>query len=205
VVVPRFPDRDGRISGPAARIGRQRATRIITRVGHDRVFVCDVENGHGTPIYVHPKIWIVDDTWMMVGSDNMNRRSWTHDSELSCAVLDETPDEREPRDPGGLGDGARLLARETRLRLWREHLGRSAADDDELLDPARAFATFRRTATDLDAWYADGMRGVRPPGQVRIHRPTPVPGRHAWWARVVARLVVDPDGRPRTRKRADTY
>ena len=62
------------------------------------------------PIYVHAKVCIVDDVWLMVGSDNMNRRSWTHDSELSCSVLDETHDEREPRDPAGLGDGARRLA-----------------------------------------------------------------------------------------------
>jgi phosphatidylserine/phosphatidylglycerophosphate/cardiolipin synthase-like enzyme len=88
VVVPRFPDRDGRVAGPAARIGRERAMRIVERAGGDRVLVCDVENIEGTPIYVHAKVCIVDDVWMMVGSDNMNRRSWTHDSELSCAVLD---------------------------------------------------------------------------------------------------------------------
>jgi hypothetical protein len=132
-------------------------------------------------------------------------RSWTHDSELSCAVLDETQDEREPRDPAGLGDGARFLARETRLRLWREHLGRSADDDDPLLDPTSGFATFRRTATDLDEWYGGCRRGVRPPGQVRVHRPTPVPPHHAWWARAVARVAADPDGRPRARKRTDTH
>ncbi len=119
VVVPRYPDRDGRVAGPAARIGRQRATRILEAAGGDRVLVCDVENIDSTPIYVHAKVCVVDDVWMMVGSDNMNRRSWTHDSELSCAVLDDTRDEREPPDPAGLGDGARLLAREARLRLWR--------------------------------------------------------------------------------------
>ena len=127
VVVPRFPDRDGRVAGPSARIGREHATRIVQRAGGDRVLVCDLENQDGTPVYVHAKVCIVDDVWLMVGSDNMNRRSWTHDSELSCSVLDETHDEREPRDPAGLGDGARRLARDTRLRLWREHLGRTGA------------------------------------------------------------------------------
>jgi hypothetical protein len=135
----------------------------------------------------------------------MNRRSWTHDSELSCAVLDETLDEREPCDPAGLGDGTRLLARETRLRLWREHLGHSPEDDDALLDPTRAFATFRQRAADLDEWYSGGRRGLRPPGQVRVHRPTPVPPHHAWWARLIARVLVDPDGRPLTHKRADVH
>ena len=35
---------------------------------------------------------VIDDVWMMVGSDNLNLRSWTHDSELSCAVIDEDRD-----------------------------------------------------------------------------------------------------------------
>ena len=43
---------------------------------------------HGTPVYVHAKTCIVDDTWATVGSDNFNRRSWTHDSELSAVVID---------------------------------------------------------------------------------------------------------------------
>ena len=67
----------------------------------------DLDNDEGTPIYVHAKVCIIDDVWMTIGSDNLNRRSWTHDSELSCAIIDETVDEREPADPAGLGDGAR--------------------------------------------------------------------------------------------------
>ena len=56
-----------------------------------------VENHAGTPVYVHAKVCVVDDVWAAVGSDNVNRRSWTHDSELSCAVLDEERDLRAPR------------------------------------------------------------------------------------------------------------
>jgi phosphatidylserine/phosphatidylglycerophosphate/cardiolipin synthase-like enzyme len=206
VVVPRFPDRDGRVAGPAARISRQRTTRILEEAGSDRVLVCDLENDDGTPIYVHAKICVVDDVWFVVGSDNMNRRSWTHDSELSCAVLDGTSDDREPRDPAGLGDGARTLARETRLRLWREHLGRGdVSGDEDLLDPSTAFAAFRESAAALDNWYARGRSGTRPRGHVRLHRPERVPPWHAWWAQVVARVVNDPDGRPRRHHRTDKY
>ena len=66
---------------------------------------------------MHAKVCVIDDVWCSVGSDNFNRRSWTHDSELSSACLDETRDDREPLDPAGLGDGARRLARELRLTL----------------------------------------------------------------------------------------
>jgi len=204
--VPRFPDRDGRVSGPAARIIRERAMRIVKRAGGDRVLVCDLENVEGTPIYVHAKICIIDDVWMVVGSDNLNRRSWTHDSELSVSVLDDTLDDREPRDPAGSGDGARRLARDTRLQLWREHLGRTEGDGvDDLLDPDEAFAAFRAAAEALDRWHADGRVAARPPGHVRVHRPEHVPFFHRWWAEVVARVVNDPDGRPRRHRRRDSY
>jgi phosphatidylserine/phosphatidylglycerophosphate/cardiolipin synthase-like enzyme len=206
IVVPRFPDRDGRVSRPAALVERQLALRILYRDGGDRVLVCDLENDEGTAIYVHAKVCVIDDVWMMVGSDNLNRRSWTHDSELSVAVLDDTRDDREPRDPAGLGDSARLLARETRLQLWREHLGRTEATGDvDLIDPRSAFVAFRRTADALDAWHAGGRRGERPCGHVRVHRPERIPPRQVWWARLVARVVNDPDGRPWSWQRANRY
>jgi phosphatidylserine/phosphatidylglycerophosphate/cardiolipin synthase-like enzyme len=104
IVVPRYPDRDGRIAGRAA---QWRAISNLMAAGGSRVAVYDLENEQSTPIYVHAKAVIIDDVWAMVGSANLNRRSWTHDSEVACAVLDQERDRRHPVDPGGLGDGAR--------------------------------------------------------------------------------------------------
>jgi phosphatidylserine/phosphatidylglycerophosphate/cardiolipin synthase-like enzyme len=117
IVLPRHPDRDGRISGRAGRAAQWRAIDNLIGAGGPRVAIYDLENEQGTPIYVHAKAVVVDDVWAMVGSANLNRRSWTHDSEVACAVLDQECDSRQPVDPGGLGDGARVFARQLRLRL----------------------------------------------------------------------------------------
>ena len=47
-----------------------------------------------------------------IGSDNFNRRSWTHDSELSAVVVDPSADDHSP------------YARRLRLTLAAEHLDR---------------------------------------------------------------------------------
>jgi phosphatidylserine/phosphatidylglycerophosphate/cardiolipin synthase-like enzyme len=200
-VVPRFAERGGRVSANAENIGRQRVIETLREAGGDRVAIYDLENVHGTPIYVHAKVCVIDDVWLEVGSDNLNRRSWTHDSELSCAVLDTSLDDREPLDPAGLGDRARVLPRDTRLRLWREHLGRDDGDDSDLVDPASAFGAWRAAATALDAWHEGGRQGPRPPGHARVHHPEQVPRWQQWWSHLFHRLFVDPDGRPRHLRR----
>ena len=88
-VVPRHPDVDGRLALPPNQVGRQQAIEACRSASPERVHVFDVENHEGTPVYVHAKVCVIDDVWACVGSDNFNRRSWTHDSELSCAVLDD--------------------------------------------------------------------------------------------------------------------
>jgi phosphatidylserine/phosphatidylglycerophosphate/cardiolipin synthase-like enzyme len=204
-VVPRYPERDGTLSGPVYRVGQRRVMDLLMRAGPGRVAVYDLENDEEHPIYVHAKAVVVDDVLAVIGSDNLNRRSWTHDSELSIAVIDDERDERSPTDPGGSGDGARRFARDLRLALWREHLEASAADDDELLDPVTGFERWRRTAAELEAWHAGGRRGPRPPGQVRRHevrRPSAV---QRVWAEPVFRVLVDPDGRPHRRRRTDDF
>jgi phosphatidylserine/phosphatidylglycerophosphate/cardiolipin synthase-like enzyme len=193
VVVPRHPDVDGAFALPPNLVGREQALSLCERAGGERVHVFDVENRTGTPVYVHAKVCVVDDVWASVGSDNFNRRSWTHDSELSCAVLDETRDGRAPVDPAGTGDSARVYARELRLRLMAEHTDRDATGD--LVDPADAVRAMEESADRLDGWYAGGRVGERPPGRLRHHRPERLPWWTRLWAVPVYRTIYDPDGR----------
>jgi phosphatidylserine/phosphatidylglycerophosphate/cardiolipin synthase-like enzyme len=198
VVVPRVPDQDGAFAKRPQLIGRWQAIEMCQRAGRDRVHVFDVENHEGTPVYVHAKVCVVDDVWVSVGSDNFNRRSWTHDSELSSGVLDTTRDPREPRDPAGTGDGARTLARDLRLTLAREHLDLpdDGSRDDDLLDPDRFVETIVASARALDEWHEGGRSGPRPPGRLRPHRAEKLPLFTRLWATPVYRLLDDPDGRP---------
>lgn len=203
-VVPRFPDRSGRTSGPPSFLGRQHALDVVRSAGGSRVTIYDLENLAGTPVYVHAKVCIIDDVWVSVGSDNLNLRSWTHDSELSCAVIDSERDLRSPRDPGGLGDGARRFARSLRLQLWAEHLGLDV-DDDRLVDPTAGLKLWRRKAAELEAWHAGGRRGAHPPQRARRHRSPRVGYLNSAWAMPMYRLMYDPDGRPRALKQRDQY
>jgi phosphatidylserine/phosphatidylglycerophosphate/cardiolipin synthase-like enzyme len=193
VVVPAFPDEDGRLSGPANRINQLKVLARLRAAGGQRFAAYHLERTDGVPIYVHAKVCIVDDVWMTAGSDNVNRRSWTHDSELTVALLDSEIDERAPHDPAGLGDRARVLPRATRLALWAEHV----EHDDVPVDPDDGFELLAASAAALENWHARQRLGPRPAGRVRVHRPEPV----SWWikpaAAAFARLISDPDGRPR--------
>ncbi|GIJ47750.1 phospholipase D [Virgisporangium aliadipatigenens] len=192
-VVPRYPDVDGGMALPPNLIGRQEAIALCRKAGGDRVHVFDVENHAGTPVYVHAKVCVVDDVWASVGSDNFNRRSWSHDSELSCAVLDGELDGRAPDDPGGRGDGARRYPRNLRLALLKEHL--DLDDDADLVDPESLFRCLTERANALDAWHEGGRKGPRPPGRLRHHRPERLPLPTRLWALPAYRLMYDPDGR----------
>jgi phosphatidylserine/phosphatidylglycerophosphate/cardiolipin synthase-like enzyme len=179
-VVPRFPDSDGAVNGPPNRIGQIQALRLLRSVAGARVGVFDLENAEGTSIYVHAKICIVDDTWFSCGSANFNRRSWTNDSELSCAVLD--PD----------------LARQFRVRLWSEHLG-LPRDDPALTEatraPGSALDLWNDRAAALAGWHDAGRVGLRPTARVRRHEPAPLSRLQQWWAQPLYATVFDPDGR----------
>ena len=178
-VIPRFPDQDGRASMPPNLVGREPALRILREAGGDRFAVYGIENDAGVPIYVHAKVCIVDDTWACVGSANLNRRSWTHDSELSCAVVDEDGD---------------AWARPLRLELAREHLGYRPDAGDELDDPVETFRRFADSATQLDGWHESGRATARPRGQLRRYTQAPISAATRAWAEPLYRVLYDPNG-----------
>jgi phosphatidylserine/phosphatidylglycerophosphate/cardiolipin synthase-like enzyme len=195
-VVPRYPDSDGVLGGPPKRVGQLRAISRMHRVAPDRVGVFDLENSAGTPIYVHAKICIIDDIWFTCGSDNFNRRSWTTDSELTCAVIDTSASHGESPAADTASGGYRPLAYGLRLQLWAEHLGLDQ-DDPQLHAPAAGLKLWNAAADALDQWHKTGRRSLRPKGHVRHHNTEPVPPLQRLWADAANRLVVDPDGRPR--------
>jgi phosphatidylserine/phosphatidylglycerophosphate/cardiolipin synthase-like enzyme len=95
------------------------------------------------PVYVHAKIGIVDDAWLTLGSANLNEHSLFNDTEVNLVCCDET------------------IARETRLRLWAEHLER----------PRDAVAADPTTVVD-ELWrpIAREQRRLRDAGEPQTHR-----------------------------------
>src|SRR4029077_14689389 len=95
-VVPLYRDQEGRLSMPPNLVGRQQAIDVLRAAGGARVAIYGIENHASTPVYVHAKVCVGDDVWVSVGSDNNNPGSRTPHSELSCAIVDEDRDERDP-------------------------------------------------------------------------------------------------------------
>jgi phosphatidylserine/phosphatidylglycerophosphate/cardiolipin synthase-like enzyme len=84
-----------------------------------RLLACTLyQPGHAEQVYVHAKIGIVDDRWLCIGSANLNEHSLFNDTEACLITTDEA------------------LVRDTRLRLWREHLRRDDVDGEphEVID-----------------------------------------------------------------------
>lgn len=201
VVLPRYPDQDGRLSLSPNLVGRIEALRTLFRAGGDRVAVYCVENHDGVPVYVHAKVCVIDDVWACVGSDNLNRRSWTHDSELACAVIDTADSGSTSMQSSPEGFASRL-----RITLAREHLDHSDySDHGEMRQPLAMYDAFARSAARLDAWHAAGRLGPRPPGRLRTYH---IPNLSPWtrlWAGALYRVVFDPDGRPAQLRRRHQF
>ncbi len=189
-VVPQFTDQDGWLARTPQLLGRRRAMSEMIKAAPGRVAVYGIENRQGTPVYVHAKVCLMDDTWATVGSDNFNRRSWTHDSELSAVVVDEAAADHSP------------YARRLRLTLAAEHLDRDIEPDSvveamaDCVEPHAMFTAYAESAARLDAWHEGGRVGERPPGRLR-RLEAPKLGR---LTRLLATppylLLHDPDGRP---------
>jgi phosphatidylserine/phosphatidylglycerophosphate/cardiolipin synthase-like enzyme len=102
------------------------------------------------PLYVHAKVGIVDDRWLTIGSANLNAHSLLNDTEMNVVT-----------DDAG-------LARDTRVRLWAEHLE---------LQEAEVAATDPTILVD-DWWRPIAAEQLerRQAGQAPTHRLCALPG-----------------------------
>jgi phosphatidylserine/phosphatidylglycerophosphate/cardiolipin synthase-like enzyme len=85
----------------------QLARLIAADDGRGRLLAATLRSRSGArtdPLYVHAKVGIVDDRWLTIGSANLNAHSLMNDTEMNIVTDD------------------RVLIRETRERLWAEHL-----------------------------------------------------------------------------------
>jgi len=94
----------------------------------DKVALFHIRNDAHQPVYVHCKCIIADDTWMTIGSSNMNRRSFTYDTELAAATVDTR-----------VRRGGHRTIRAFRVDLLAEHLKLSPAETPLIEDPYDAF------------------------------------------------------------------
>ncbi|WP_158846524.1 phospholipase D-like domain-containing protein [Saccharothrix deserti] len=75
--------------------------------GNHRLIAATLSSHDGqtsSSVYVHAKLAVVDDRWLSLGSANLNEHSLFNDTEVN--VVTDDPE----------------IARDTRLRLWSEHL-----------------------------------------------------------------------------------
>jgi len=86
----------------------------------DKVIVCQNASGGGEVPFVHSKTFIFDDKFAIIGSANMNRRGYTHDSEQNAGIFDSNKEKRF------------FFAHELRMNLWGKILGKRPID---MVDP----------------------------------------------------------------------
>ncbi len=180
IVLPILPDLDGTLSRATQWHARLLALTPILEAGGDRVALLGLTNTKGLPVYVHSKVCIIDDRWASVGSDNLNRRSWSSDSEIATFTMDDRVDGLADDEPGPR-DGFPLRLRRV---LCAEHLG--IPEEDVPDDPDELFEALVASADALDHWYAVSAapqpKGVaKVVGRVRDRR------RHTPWTKKRAR------------------
>ncbi|MEP6953512.1 MAG: phospholipase D family protein [Solirubrobacteraceae bacterium] len=113
------------------------------------LYARDPGGGPEAPVYVHAKIGIVDDRWLTIGSANINAHSLYNDGEVNVITQD------------------RALARDTRLRLWAEHL-----------ETSTSAVAGNATAVVDEQWRptAERQRRRREAGEPIEHRLSELPG-----------------------------
>ena len=109
-----------------------------------------LSSGRDDRLYVHAKVAVVDDRWLTIGSANLNAHSLLNDTEMNVATDDP------------------VLARDTRVRLWAEHL--------EMDEPAVAQSDAVWLVDKRWRPIAEEQLGRRDRGAAPTHRLLAMPG-----------------------------
>ena len=77
--------------GEQVNFRRQQFIAPLKTAGGSKVRVFFLNPPGAWNTYVHSKMMVVDDEFAIIGSANLNRRSLTHDSEVTAAIFDPSP------------------------------------------------------------------------------------------------------------------
>nr|WP_249418277.1 phospholipase D-like domain-containing protein [Citrobacter freundii] len=110
-------------------------------------------------VYVHSKLMVVDDRYVLVGSANINERSLLGDRDSELAVLiADTDGGYQDIDGSGVLSPYRKFARDLRLNIWKKLLGDAAGELSDFLQmPAKTegWQKVRELAIKNTAIYED--------------------------------------------------
>jgi len=134
-----------------------------------------------TVSWMHSKAWVFDDKFAIIGSANVNRRGYTHDSEVQCGIFDVKADKKSRW----------YWAHELRMNLWAKHLGVSPIS---CRDPIASLPFWTATSTGT-------TRAVRVYDRNRDKATQTAgngfhPDSTAWYKGIAWEKVVDPPATP---------
>ena len=153
------------VRGELYQVDRRRKDFIdnIKAGGADKVHVCELDQ------YVHAKLWVFDDRFSIIGSANVNRRGFTHDSEQLVGVFDVNKKKKW------------FFAHELRMHLWARHLGLSPLDVHDAVASSVHWSD-GNTRGHVRTFVPDPSKDLPPP------QAFPVSPDYLWNA------IIDPDG-----------
>lgn len=160
---------DGWLEAEAMDSARARLVEVLRRRKHpERLRIYHPYTAGGTPIYVHAKVTVVDDSVLRVGSSNFNNRSMRLDTECDVTI--------DAADPGNADEEKTIAG--IRNGLLAEHLD---------VTPAKVAATLRKTGSLIAT--IDQLRG---PG--RTLRDYELPELNQVEAWMADNELLDPEG-----------
>ncbi len=146
----------------------------------DRLYVAGPSKVHvfeRMPDWMHSKAWVFDDKFAIIGSANVNRRGYTHDSEVQCGIFDVKADKKSRW----------YWAHELRMNLWAKHLGVTPIScRDPIVSLPFWTATTTASTRTVRAYARNRDNGATYSGLVRDSK--------AIYRDLAWNKIVDPDG-----------